>query len=119
METTDPDERDVEEELRQMHLRMIAEEDQWQATWGPGPAPKNNPDLRPLVHHFDNILLVAARILSVGVALSPVSVQQLRNALHLYDEGQRFEREEITAEELDQVTAWLVGEPEGVNDGRA
>jgi hypothetical protein len=114
METIDPDEL-TPEEVERRQLQLVAAEDQWNAAWGPGPKPKKVPDLRPLVHHLDAILQSAAHILGAGVALSPRSVQQLKNALWSYESGQAYERGEMTAEELDAFTKWLYGpEAEGL-----
>jgi hypothetical protein len=119
--TTEDEEQEQREQREQLRLR--AAEDQWHARWDvKAPPPGNVPDLRPLVHQLDYVLQSAAQILSLGPMLgvvSPVSVQNLKNALYAYEADGKLERGELSAEEYDDVIRWLYGpEADGLKKER-
>ncbi len=96
------------DELRLAQLRLTHEEDQWAAQWlTPSGPPRNSPDIRPYVKAMDDLLLKAAQVIEVGVALSPMTIQLVKNAIVLYDAGKAVERGQLSPEAYDDLCRWI------------
>lgn len=100
-----------DDEIRVRQLRLQHAQEQWEARWALDKAPpRNNPDLRPIVHECDRTLRRAAQILSFGSTIvSPQSVQALKNALFAYEADGQLERGEISEREYTEFIEWLEG----------
>jgi hypothetical protein len=96
------------EDMEAEKLRLEAAEDQWEARWGPKAKP-HTPDLRPVVWEMDMTIRRASHYLELGVALSPQSVQMVKNALLMYEAGQAMDRGEMPPDAYDAFVRWSNG----------
>jgi hypothetical protein len=104
-------------ERAQMYLTHA--EDQWRAEWPDNTAPpRHGVDVRNIVHMQDDLLLKAAQVIGVGVGISPVTMQLLKNSIAVYNAGQRLDRGEITEAEYDNYVAWLYPGPDEDDPGQ-
>jgi hypothetical protein len=104
----------TDDAVRMAQLRLLAQEDQWRAAWSDNTTatPRYGVNVRDVVLRADDLLLKATQVIGVGVGISPLTLQLLKNAITTYDAGQRLDRGEITEAEYDDYVRWLYPGPD-------